>query len=486
MKRKYTKIMFLSMALLASGITTTYAALPQDEKDGEIETVTDDARLPLIIINGTDNSEHFFVSSESLTNKDIKITAPNGFTVSPSVIPANSGKQKVTVTLNSSKTLTEGNIVLRNGDYRSYLKVKGYGTALPVKDISKSPVYKGGNDSDFNKTFTPSSKGYTIEFKVKTDEPEKSFYPYFVNEKGYGFKAYITSTEVGLYNAYKKNISNPATAKKEGGKGKFYNNDGKAHTYRIAVTPDNRAFIYRDGMPIDSVRIIDYAPQPYFTSGIGEPVENLLKNPNFEGEFDTNPESKLTTGIEGWDIVIGDRWNSEQYIKPEEIDNIQDIDNHTFEIKPYKWATGWSDGILMQVVNVAPNETYTLSALLKGGIAKKAGTLTGKMIIEEVPNKEKKAVTEIASDNWEMYSMDYTTSADCKQLRISFTVGRGNRGNDIGAVHVDNAKLTGVACKYTPKFGFVDNTADVEYFTIDESGAYAPIQPAITIDLPSE
>ena len=28
---------------------------------------------------------------------------------------------------------------------------------------------------------------------------------------------------------------------KEGGK--FYNNDGLSHTYRIAVTPDNRAFI---------------------------------------------------------------------------------------------------------------------------------------------------------------------------------------------------------------------------------------------------
>ena len=53
----------------------------------------------------------------------------------------------------------------------------------------------------------------------------------------------------------------------------------------------------------------------------------------------------------------------------------------------------------MQVVDVAPNETYTLSALLKGGIAKKAGTLTGKMIIEEAQNKEKRVVTEIASDN---------------------------------------------------------------------------------------
>ena len=36
------------------------------------------------------------------------------------------------------------------------------------------------------------------------------------------------------------------------------------------------------------------------------------------------------------------------------------------------------------------------------------------------------------------------------------------------------------------KFGFVDNTADIEYFTIDESGAYAPMQPTITINLPSK
>lgn len=85
-----------------------------------------------------------------------------------------------------------------------------------------------------------------------------------------------------------------------------------------------------------------------------------------------------------------------------------------------------------------------------------------------------------------MYSMDYTTSADCKQLRISFTVGRGKWGNDIGAIRVDNAKLTGVSCNYTPKFGFVDNTSDIEYFTIDESGAYAPMQPTITINLPSK
>ena len=145
---------------------------------------------------------------------------------------------------------------------------------------------------------------------------------------------------------------------------------------------------------------MDYAPQPYFAGEVGEAVENLLKNPNFEGEFDINPETVeldvlsiipsnsfsplriVLTALSPlispfWDIVIGDRWNSEQQILPEEIDNNQDLDNHIFEIRPYKWATGWSDGILMQVVDVAPNETYTLSALLKGGIAKKEGKLTG-------------------------------------------------------------------------------------------------------------
>ena len=92
-----------------------------------------------------------------------------------------------------------------------------------------------GNDTEFTKKFTPNTKGYTIEFRIKTDDSEKSFYPYFVNEKGYGFKAYITSNEIGLFNAYKKEINNPATNGKTGGKGKFYNNDGQAHTYRCLL-----------------------------------------------------------------------------------------------------------------------------------------------------------------------------------------------------------------------------------------------------------
>ena len=128
--------MFLSMALLATGVTATYAALPQDDKK-ETEKVPADANLPQLTINGTNESVSFIVNSAALPGKEIKVTAPNGFTVSPVVIPANAGKQKVTVTLNSTKILTEGKLVLRSGDTRSYVEVKGYGSALPVKDISK-------------------------------------------------------------------------------------------------------------------------------------------------------------------------------------------------------------------------------------------------------------------------------------------------------------------------------------------------------------
>ena len=37
----------------------------------------------------------------------------------------------------------------------------------------------------------------------------------------------------------------------------------------------------------------------------------------------------------------------------------------------------------------------------------KEGKLNGKMIIEEIQDPEKKAITEIASKDWETYSMDY-------------------------------------------------------------------------------
>ena len=54
--------MFLSMTLLTSSITTAYATIPEDEKKEETQKVTEDAHLPLMIINGTkQNTEQFLL-----------------------------------------------------------------------------------------------------------------------------------------------------------------------------------------------------------------------------------------------------------------------------------------------------------------------------------------------------------------------------------------------------------------------------------------
>ncbi len=439
-----------------------------------------DGDLPLLTIKGTGESAAVEITSKALIGKEISVTTTPGFSVSQKTIPANSKNTKLKVTLNSSKALTKGKLILRSGDSRTYIQLEGHGTSLPTKDISNNPVYKG-TDKAFSKEFNPGKRGYTIEFKVNTSEEGNDFYPYFVDQNGYGFKAYVKSSAIGLYNAdSQKNLANPATEGKDGGTGKFYNNDEQSHTYRLAITPDNRAFIYRDNLPIDTVRTVDFGSQPYFATGTGDIKENLLKNGDFEGEFENTGDIGATS-IEGWNIVIGDRWNSQQRIEHQELDNSQDLDNHVFEIKPYKWAGGWSDGILEQVVDVAPNQTYTLSALAKGGTSKKKNVNTGKITIQEVQDGSKRAVTEIASENWEYYSTDFTTSADCKQIRIRFSVGKGSWGGDITAVCVDNAKLTGTARTYKPKFGFENSSAKIDYFTIDTTGAYAPEAPAIQV-----
>lgn len=95
MKKKYVKIMFMSAVLLAGNVADANTTLPKDDPKEAVQAPTDD-HLPLLMINGTNKSVSFIVSSETLPGKDIKITAPHGFTVSPVMIPANTGKHKVT------------------------------------------------------------------------------------------------------------------------------------------------------------------------------------------------------------------------------------------------------------------------------------------------------------------------------------------------------------------------------------------------------
>ena len=467
MKKNLKNVAYLALAMTTMGTNVAYAA--SDNKSNKD-----------LVINGTGKTVTLNIDTKELNGKTVTVKAPNGFEVSPLSFNAN-GKAKLNVKLISSKDSTFGDLILRCGDARKYIKVVGVGTPLPVKKLAEKNLAKGKKDK-FEQAFTPGNNGYTIEFKLKSMEDGQVFNPYFVDGNGYGFQSNIAYNKVAIQNSYEKTLSNPATEGKDGG-GAFYNNDGLSHTYRIAVTPDNRAFIYRDGVLLKITRTKDYAPRVFFASGKGKMKENLLKNGDFEGEFDLSADKERAEGVEGWDIVIGDRWNSEQKVQKLGLDNQLDVDNHVFWVRPYKWRAGWSDGILEQVVDVVPGETYTLTALLKGGTSAKQGKNFGQLQIHEVQDRSKSVTTPIVSNEWEEYSLDYTPSKDCKQIAVQITNGRGGWGNDITPVYADNVKLTGKGCTYSPKFGFLNQGADVEYFAIDESGAYAPEAPEINVAL---
>lgn len=431
-----------------------------------------------LVIKGTGKTATVTIDTWSLNGKEVSVKAPNGFTVSPTKLKAN-GKTKINVTLTSSRDTTRGEMILRCGDIRKYIPLTGIGTPLPVKALGNKSLAKG-KTAKLEQTFKPGSNGYTIEFRLKSMEDDQEFHPWFVDANGHGFQANIAFNKVALQNSYEKGIDNPATKGCEGG-GKFYNNDRLSHTYRIAVTADGLAFIYRDGVLLKTARINDYAPRPFFATGKGKHSDNLLKNGDFEGEYELSADKERVDAVEGWDIVVGDRWNSEQKVQKLGLDNTLDIDNHVFWIRPYKWRAGWSDGILEQVVDVVPGETYTLTALAKGGVSKKQSKNLGKLTISEVQDRSLSTSTTINSDEWEQYELSYKPSANCHQLAIQISDGRGGWGNDITWVWADNVKLSGVGRTYSPKVGFNNKGSEVEYFTIDESGAYAPETPNINV-----
>lgn len=444
---------------------------------------------PTLEIKGTGKTATFKVNAKDLQkDQPISISVSPGFSVSPETLPANASNATITVKYNNTGVETTGKLILRSGDIRNYVKLKGFGTALPIKDISKSPVYQGGSDKSFVKTvkdgFKPTDKGYTVEFKVNTDNDAKKIFPFMLDEKGQGFKAYVASDKIGIYSGtWEKGFVNPITSV-PGGAGNFYNNDKRPHVYRYAVTPDQHVFVYRDGIAIDTVKTTYYSGQPDFAVSNGDPKKNLIKNPEFDGEFQLMKGTEIVGKIEGWDVVVTDRYNSEQYIVKQQLDNNVDFNNSILQMKRYKWADGWGAAEIEQIIDVAPNETYTLSALARGGIKDKENKLLGRIEIQEVQDRTLKANTDVVSDSWETYSLDYTTSANCKQIRVVFLLERDKWGATISPLEIDRVQLTGVSRNYSPKIGFENKASNIDYFTYDLTGAYAPeVQPAIEVSL---
>ena len=474
--KNFSFIASMAFALLPAALPLS--ALAADPEPSPYEG------MPTLTISGTGKSATFSVTPQNL-GEEITLKATKGFQVSPAVILPGTAKQTVTVKNLSSEAAHDGLVILKSGNNKTYVHVVGNGTPLAVKQtLPKTDMANKSADAGSNK-FTAGNNGYTLEFKLASNDDGYSFCPYVVDANGNGLKLYVGDSEFGYFNARnKRGFHNPATFNKPGGKDRFYNNDGRSHVYRIAVTPDNLAFIYRDGMAIDTLDVSMISPQPEFAAGKGVSSDNLLRNGDFEAGYSFIPKEKILNRLDGWDIVIGDRWNSEQYIDNEEMSADIDNDNHIFRIKPYKWGGGhWGDGSIEQLVDVVPGETYTLNVLAHGGMSAKKQKNTGKISIREAQNSSLKTETELASDTWEGYTLTHTASPECRQLIVSFSVGKGSYNTDIKAVCVDNAQLSGVGCAYEPKYGYAGNNAVVEYVAFDNTGAYAPAAAEIKVTL---
>jgi len=433
---------------------------------------------PELVIRGTGTTVTLNVDTRMLNGDEVSVKVSKGFDASQQILSANR-RTSLKVTLTSHCDSLSGELVLRCGDMRSYVRLTGYGSPLPVKKMN-IPKTLSVMPPSFDQSFSSGKNGYTLEFRLKSMKEGDEFRPWFVDSQGNGFQTVITDRLIALQSAHEKELENPVTSGRNGG-GHFYNDDGHSHTYRIAVTSDQIAFIYRDGILLRCERTNDLAPRPFFSNGNGEVKENLLDNGDFEGLFDLSADRERVEGVEGWDIIVSDRWNSEQKVEKLELDNQLDVDNYVFWIRPYKWRDSWGDPVLEQVVDVVPGETYTLSALAKGGTSEKAKDALGRLCICEADDHSRLVETTIMSEEWQNYSLSYTAPEGCKQLAVQIINGKGKWGGDITPVYVDNVKLSGQSRTYTPRYGYFNDGATLDYFTIDTSGAYAPPLPVINI-----
>ncbi len=432
-----------------------------------------------ISIDGTGKSEDVDITLANLIS-DVKVSATGGLEVSPTLIKKDAGKATITVKNLTSLADAEGQVILRSGDVRTYVKVNMLGTPLAVKDISANPVYAGGTDAEKSFDGLGAAKdGYTLEFKAKVDEDEQKLSPFAVTSDKVGFQGYVSSTGMGLNNSSDTYISNKGISNPANG-GTFYNTDGLYHTYRYAVTPDERVFVYRDGLPVDTTRVSDLALQPGWSVDNGDMKENLIKNPGFEGEWNFSKSRNIVDKIEGWDVYPYDQYNSTQEIVTSERDNEVDQNNHVLSLKRYTWNAGWSAGEISQIVDVAPNETYSFSALAKGGLDN-SGKQFASLRIQDLQNADNKVVIPVTSSDWQTYAADFTTLANTKQIRVICYLERDKWGSSVKALNVDDVKLTGMSRTVKPQLGFHnEGGADLKYFAFDNTGAYAPMMPGLT------
>lgn len=192
--------------------------------------------------------------------------------------------------------------------------------------------------------------------------------------------------------------------------------------------------------------------------------------------------------MQGWIVDPIDRYNCTYDVVPFEIDNTFDHNNHVMKLQRYNWNDGWGSGTVSQIVDVVPGETYSLSFLAQGGMDKKSGTNMSSVKIQEVQNSSKgNSVTITNEEGMKPYGLDYTASADCRQIKVILHNERflngGGWGSNPVAFLVDNMVLTGKARTLDQLVGFDNSNSELGYFAYDVTGAYAPLSPGFGDDV---
>lgn len=448
----------------AYDVENAYAAIKP-----EIEVSAD-----TITLDKTGKSTYLRISGNGLVpGEDIYLTAPTGLNLSATKLPYNASKSPLVIKLESSLKNYTADIILKSGKTKKVVHVIGKGTKLPEKDLSIAPAYTG-NDAAWEITetdgFNPSDKGYTVEVKLKNKLLNSEFKWYGVEKEGTAANSYLQGLKGGVYNAGTEELL-------------FRINNTEAYnTYRYAVTPDNHMFIYCNNAPVDTLFLADYAVPAGFSTTEGDMVENLLHNPGFEEIYTpyTMPDDKsndvgeYARRVEGWTIETPTNgWNVSTHIKKMRINDELDEDNHVAILRRYTWQKKPYWGLLSQVVNVVPGEEYNLEVLAKGGDQK------GFIRIEEVQNTSEGTEIQVKGNSFEKYTLFHRPSADCDQIRVILGIYPGSEGKEVSDLYFDDAKLSGKKPTLIQKLGFNKVNTDLEYFTYDVTGAYAPVMPNV-------
>ena len=97
---------------------------------------------------------------------------------------------------------------------------------------------------------------------------------------------------------------------------------------------------------------------------------------------------------------------------------------------------------------MAPNSTYSLSFLAGGGMDLKSGAIMSSVKLQEVQNSQLGTSVDITNEEGLVnYGLNYTTSADCKQLKVVVYNERflngGGWGSNPQPFYVDEMTLAG-------------------------------------------